>query len=265
MIGNVIARLDQETQSAGVSIRIGFMASLPHPEGEQHRFRNRTQAGLFLASRLQQYADRSDVLVVALPRGGVPVGYEVAKALHVPLDILIVRKLGTPGQEELAMGAIASGGFQVVNQEIVRMLGISESEIRSIEARELRELERREQIYRAGRVPHEIRGKTVILVDDGVATGTTVRVAIAALRAQGPSSIVAAFPVAAPSTCEELRSEVDELVCLLTPQSLYAIGFWYEDFDATSDDTVCDLLKRAEENIAPTTSLSRYQPPTEKV
>ena len=215
-----------------------------------NRFRDRAEAGRLLARKLRAYADRPDVLVIALPRGGVPVGFEIAQALHVPLDVVIVRKLGTPGQEELAMGAIASGGFRVLNETVVRELAISDAEIGSVAAREQQELERRERLYRAGRAAPEIRGRTVILADDGIATGTTTRVAIAALKAQRPFRIIVAVPVAAPSTCEELRKEVDEVICLIAPESLIAIGYWYENFSPTSDEEVCDLLRQAKEELA---------------
>ncbi len=210
------------------------------------RFRNRTEAGLLLAKKLAAYAGRPDVLVLALPRGGVPVGFEVAKALHAPLDFLIVRKLGTLGQEELAMGAITSGGVQVLNDEVVRALGISEEEIDSVAAKEQKELERRERVYRGRRAAPDVHGRTVILVDDGIATGTTIRVAIAALKTQSPSRLVVAVPVAPFSTCEELREEVDEVVCLLSPKEFWAIGLWYQNFPQTSDEEVCNLLKRAD-------------------
>jgi putative phosphoribosyl transferase len=209
------------------------------------RFRNRTEAGFLLAKKLAAYANRPDVLVLALPRGGVPVGFEVAKALHAPLDVVIVRKLGTPGQEELAMGAITSGGVRVLNDRVVQAFGISESEIDSVAAKEQEELERRERLYRGRRAAPAIRNRTVILVDDGIATGTTIRVAIAALKTQSPSRLVVAVPVAPLSTCEELREEVDEVVCLLSPGEFWAISLWYQNFPQTSDEEVCNLLGRA--------------------
>ena len=215
-------------------------------ETRLERFRDRATAGRLLAERLAAYADRPEVLILALPRGGVPVAFEVAKALHAPLDVVIVRKLGTPGQEELAMGAITSGGMQVLNDLVVEALDISPSAIDSVAARERRELERRERLYRGNRPPLDVRGRTVILVDDGIATGTTMRVAIVALRRQQPSRIVVAVPVAAPSTCEELRKEVEEIVCLLSPWELMAISLWYEDFTQTRDEEVCQLLEQAE-------------------
>lgn len=209
------------------------------------RFRDRSEAGLLLAKKLAAYADRRDVLVLALPRGGVPVGFEVAQALHAPLDVLIVRKLGTPGQEELAMGAITSGGVRVLNDRVVRELGISEGEIDSVAAREQKELERRERVYRGHRAAPGIGNRTVILVDDGIATGTTIRVAIAALKTQSPSRLVVAVPVAPLSTCEDLRKEADEFVCLLSPEEFWAISLWYQNFPQTSDEEVCNLLERA--------------------
>jgi putative phosphoribosyl transferase len=210
------------------------------------RFGNRTEAGLLLAKKLADYADRPDVLVLALPRGGVPVGFEVAKALHAPLDVVIVRKLGTPGQEELAMGAITSGGVRVLNDRVVQALGISEKEIDSVAAKEQKELERRERLYRGRRAAPEVCNRTVILVDDGIATGTTIRVAIAALKTQSPSRLIVAVPVAPLSTCEELEQEVDKVVCLLSPQEFWAISLWYENFPQTSDEEVCNLLERAD-------------------
>ena len=216
------------------------------------KFRNRTEAGILLAKKLTDYADRRDVLVLALPRGGVPVGFEVAKALHAPLDVVIVRKLGTPGQEELAMGTITSGGVRVLNHEVVRALGISESEIDSVAAKEQKELERRERLYRGRRAAPKVCNRTVILVDDGIATGTTIRVAITALKTQNPSRLVVAVPVAPLSTCEELKGEVDEVVCLLSPEEFWAISLWYENFPQTSDEEVCNLLDRVDrERSAP--------------
>jgi len=214
-------------------------------EFTSRRFRNRTEAGKLLAKRLTAYADRHDVLVLALPRGGVPVGFEVAKALHAPLDVLIVRKLGTPGQEELAMGAITTGGVRVLNNEVIQALGISEGEIDSVAAKEQKELERREHLYKGSRGTPDVRGVTVILVDDGIATGTTMRVAITALKTQHPARLIVAVPVAPFSTCEELKKEVQEFVCLLTPEPFLAIGQWYENFAQTSDEEVCDLMERA--------------------
>jgi predicted phosphoribosyltransferase len=194
---------------------------------------------------LRGYAGRGDVLVLALPRGGVPVGYEVARALDAPLDVFLVRKLGVPGHEELAMGAIASGGVRVVNRSVVEMLEIPKRVIDEVTAAEAPELERRERAYRAGRPPPPVVGRTVILVDDGLATGSTMRAAADALRRQGPARLVIAVPVGAEETCEAFRGEVDEVVCALTPEQFYAVGMWYEDFTQTTDDEVRELLARA--------------------
>lgn len=208
-------------------------------------FRDRTEAGQLLAKRLTAYANRLDVLVLALPRGGVPVAYEVARALGVPLDVFVVRKLGVPGHEELAMGAIASGGECVLNDDVVEALRIPRHVIEAASARELRELERRERAYRGDRPAPKVRGRTVILVDDGLATGATMRAAVHALRRLGPARIVVAVPTAAPSTCEEFRHEADECVCVITPEPFHGVGLWYEDFSQTTDDEVRDLLERA--------------------
>jgi predicted phosphoribosyltransferase len=210
-------------------------------------FHDRIEAGQQLAAKLMDYADRPDVLVLALPRGGVPIGFEVARALHAPLDIFLVRKLGLPGQEELAMGAIATGGVRVLNEEVVGPLHVSEGLIDQVAAREEEELKRREQMYRGERPPPDVRGRTVILVDDGLATGSTMRAAVAALRRQGPARIIVAVPVGAEETCAAFRDEADEVVCARTPEPFYAVGFWYQDFSQTSDEEVRDLLGRAEE------------------
>jgi putative phosphoribosyl transferase len=207
------------------------------------RFRNRTDAGRQLAEKLAAYTDRPDVLVLALPRGGVPVGHEVARALGAPLDVFLVRKLGVPGYEELAMGAVATGGVRVLNDEIVRGLGISEREIDAAVARELQELARRERLYRGDRPPPDVAARTVILVDDGLATGATMRAAIQALRQQQPARIVVAVPTASPDTCEVLKAEADEMICAITPEPFLAVGHWYEDFTQTTDDEVQDLLR----------------------
>ena len=208
------------------------------------RFRNRTDAGRRLAEKLAAYADRPDVLVLALPRGGVPVGFEVARALGAPLDVFLVRKLGVPGYEELAMGAVATGGVRVLNDEIVRGLGISEHEIDAVVARELRELSRRDRLYRGDRPLWDVAGRTVILVDDGLATGATMRAAVQALRQQQPGRIVAAVPTASPDTCQVLKAEADDVICAITPEPFFAVGHWYDDFAQTTDDEVRELLAR---------------------
>jgi putative phosphoribosyl transferase len=209
----------------------------------QGRFRDRAQAGRVLAERLARYAGRDDVLVLGLPRGGVPVAAEVARALGAPLDVFLVRKLGLPGQEELAMGALASGGALVLNEELVEALRLPPSLIEQVARREEEELRRREELYRGARPPPEVEGKTVVLVDDGLATGSTMRAAVTALRRLEPAWIVVAVPAAPVSTCEELRPEVDELVCARTPQPFYAVGVWYENFDQVGDDEVRALLE----------------------
>jgi predicted phosphoribosyltransferase len=208
-------------------------------------FRDRADAGRALAERLAHYANRPDVLVLALPRGGVPVAYEVARALGAPLDVFLVRKLGVPGQEELAMGAIATGGVRVLNDDVLRVLQIPDEVIESVAESQGRELERRERSYRDDRPLPRVRGRTVILIDDGLATGSSMRAAIAALRQQKPARIVVAVPVAAAATAEEMRREVDELVCVATPEPFYAVGSWYEDFTQTSDAEVHALLEQA--------------------
>ena len=209
-------------------------------------YRDRIEAGRLLATKLTAYAHRQDVLVLALPRGGVPVAYEVAKALHAPLDVFVVRKLGVPGHEELAMGDIATGGIRVINEEVVRMLRIPDRIIDAVAAQEQQELERRERLYRDDRPPPDVSGRTVILVDDGLATGSTMRAAIEALRRQHPAHVVVAVPVAAPSTCDEFRAEVDDIICAKTPEPFYGVGYWYEDFSQTTDNEVHDLLAWAE-------------------
>lgn len=209
------------------------------------RFRDRQDAGRQLAEALSRYAGQDDVLVLALPRGGVPVGYEVARALRVPLDLMLVRKLGVPGHEELAMGAIASGGVRIVSKDVISTLGIPEREIAAVAAAEEQELGRRERAYRDARPPLAVRGRTVILVDDGLATGATMRAAAAALRAQDVKRLVVAVPVAPPETCEALRAEVDDVVCAREPEPFLAVGVWYEDFTQTTDDEVRELFARA--------------------
>jgi len=208
-------------------------------------FRNRTEAGRRLAQRLVAYAGLPDVLVLGLPRGGVPVAFEVARALEAPLDVFIVRKLGVPGHEELAMGAIASGGIRVLNDDVVRSLSIPDRVIEAVTARELRELRWRERAYRGDRPPPDVRGRTVILVDDGIATGSTMRAAIAALRRLEPTRLIVAVPTAAPSACDEIRGEADDCICEMMPDPFHAVGLWYEDFSQTTDDEVRDLLDEA--------------------
>jgi putative phosphoribosyl transferase len=209
------------------------------------RFRDRSEAGRILARELADYAGRDDVVVLALPRGGVPVGYELAKELGAPLDAFVVRKVGVPGYEELAMGAVATGGVLVLDDAMVQRLGISPAEVERIVTAERRELERREVAYRKGRDPPDLEGKTVILVDDGLATGASMRAAALAVRRHKPARVVVAVPVAAAETCREFREDVDEVVCALTPAPFYAVGLWYEDFSQTSDEEVRELLARA--------------------
>jgi len=208
-------------------------------------FQDRKDGGRQLAARLTNYADRPDVLVLALPRGGVPVAFEVAKHLAAPLDIFLVRKLGVPGQEELAMGAIASGGVRVLNENVVRTLGIPDHVVDMVAAEEEREVERREREYRDGRPPVDVSGRTVILVDDGLATGSSMRVAALALRKKNPARIIVAVPAASPATCAEFEPEVDQVICAVTPEPFWAVGQWYRDFSQTTDEEVHDLLKRA--------------------
>jgi putative phosphoribosyl transferase len=215
------------------------------------RFRDRAHAGRLLAARLRRHAGRPDVVVLGLPRGGVPVAAEVAERLRVPLDVFLVRKLGVPGHEELAMGAIATGGVRVLNEAVLAAAGVSGEDVAAATAREREELRRRERAYRDDRPPPDLRGRTVVLVDDGLATGATMRAAAAAARRQQAACVIVAVPVAAPDTCRELRAEADEVVCLATPEPFYAVGLWYERFAPTTDDEVRRLLARARDAPAP--------------
>jgi predicted phosphoribosyltransferase len=209
------------------------------------RFRNRRDAGQWLAADLHAYAGRADVIVLALPRGGVPVGYEVAATLGAPLDVFVVRKLGLPGHEELAMGALASGGVRVLDEELIRVARVSPAEVSRVTTAEQAELERRERRYRGDRPFPDLRGKTAILVDDGLATGSTMRAAVTALRIEGPTRIVVAVPVAAAETCDALRTLADDVICAVTPEPFHAVGLWYDDFSQTTDDEVRELLERS--------------------
>jgi putative phosphoribosyl transferase len=215
------------------------------------RFADRAEAGRELAAALGGYRGRGDVIVLALPRGGVPVAFEVARELRAPLDVFVVRKLGLPAQPELAMGAIASGGVQVLNEEVVRTLSVPRQMIEEVAAREQEELARREHVYRGDRPRRPVEGKTIILVDDGVATGSTMRAAVQALRKQNPAEIVIAIPVAPPETCAALEREADRVVCVRTPEPFLALGAWYASFTQTSDAEIQDLLARAEEDAGP--------------
>jgi predicted phosphoribosyltransferase len=211
-------------------------------------FRNRIEAGRFLARKLAEYANRPDVVVLALPRGGVPVAYEVAQALKAPLDIFVVRKLGVPGYEECAMGAIASGGIRVLDDQLIKSLHIPVDLVAEVTAIEFAELQRRERLYRGTRAPMDITGQTVIIVDDGLATGSTMRAAVTALRKQNPKKIVVAVPVGARDTCDSFRNEVDTVaVCAITPEPFRAVGIWYRNFSQTTDAEVQQLLRKAEQ------------------
>jgi predicted phosphoribosyltransferase len=209
------------------------------------RFRNRIDAGRQLAAALAKYANRPDVIVLGLPRGGIPVAAEVARALHVPLDVFVVRKLGVPGHEEYAMGAIASGGVRLLDRRTVAAAGLTPAQVESVTAAERAELERRERSYRGDRPFPELTRRTVILVDDGLATGASMRAAIEALRQERPARIVVAVPVAAPETCHAFRHVADEIVCAATPEPFYAVGRWYDDFSQTTDQEVHELLASA--------------------
>ena len=223
----------------------------------ERAFANRSEAGRLLAEKLEKYANRNDVIVLGLPRGGVPVAYEVAKHLHVPLDVFIVRKLGVPGFEELAAGAIASGSVRVLNEDVMRAIPYGDAAIEAVTAKETAELQRREQIYREGRPAPELRGNIVMLVDDGLATGATMRAAVKALHQSGAAKIVVAVPVGPPDTCREIAQEADETICLSTPEFFQAVGQYYEDFSQTSDDDVRKLLTRAEQEISRDKSTSQ--------
>ena len=214
------------------------------PQVSTQPFRDRAEAGDLLAARLSGLADRDDVIILALPRGGVPVGYEVARSLRVAFDVFVVRKLGVPGHEELAMGAIASGGVRLVNHDVADPLGIPQSVIDRVAQREQFELERRERLYRGARPMIPLANKTVVLIDDGLATGSTMRAAVTATRLQQPARILVAVPVGASSTCQELADEADEVICLRSPEPFVAVGRWYRDFTPTSDDEVRTLLAR---------------------
>ena len=211
------------------------------------QFRDRDEAGALLAARLMAYANKPDVIVLALPRGGVPVGAQVAKKLKVPLDVFVVRKLGLPGHEELAMGAIASGGVRVLNREVIDQFAIPESILEQTGQAELRELTRREKVYREDRPAPAVEGRTIILVDDGIATGSTMRAAITALRMLRAGRVIVATPIAAMSTAEEMQLEVDEFFAALTPPDFGGVGEWYDDFSQTTDEEVRQLLRKANE------------------
>ena len=208
-------------------------------------FRNRIDAGQILAQHLQSYKDRPDTLVLALPRGGVPVAYEVARELNAPLDVFIVRKLGVPGHEELGMGAIATGGVRILHEGIVREMGIPQHAIDVVSEREQRELERREQLYRGDRPAPRIEGRTVIIVDDGLATGSSMKAAVQALRQRGPARLIVAVPTAPAETCNQFKEIADEVVCAITPEPFFAVGGSYGDFSQTTDEEVRDLMQRA--------------------
>jgi len=217
-----------------------------------HRFRDRSEAGRYLGEELRQrgYTAGVDLIVLALPRGGVPVGYEVSRALNAPLDVFVVRKVGVPGHEELAMGAVASGGVNVVNEDVLDMLRIPPAMFQVVARKELQEVERREKEYRGDKARPDLKGKTVILVDDGLATGSTMLAAVRAVRLAGAERIVVAVPVAAEQTCDAFRQEVDDVICAITPEPFHAVGIWYEDFSQTSDEEVRELLARASQKLS---------------
>src|SRR3954471_20363002 len=214
------------------------------------RFRDRSEAGRVLAEQLRPYAGRDDVVVLALPRGGVPVAYQVATELGVPLDVFLVRKLGIPGQEELAFGAIATGGTRVLNKELIERLDLPPEWIEAIDAKERRELERRERAYRGDRPPPDLAGRTVILVDDGLATGSTMLAAVQAVREDDPAKVVVAVPIADPEVCAGLEAVADDVVCASTQRPMRAVGAWYDDFSQTTDDEGRELLARAHRPLA---------------
>jgi putative phosphoribosyl transferase len=212
-------------------------------------FRNRTEAGQFLAGKMNVFKNQSDVLVLALPRGGVPVAFEVAMAIRAPLDVFVVRKLGVPGHEELAFGAIATGGVRVLSEDVIHSMGLSREQIDRTIAREQAELERRESDYRGDRPAPNPSGRRVVLVDDGLATGATMLAAIRALRQENPAEIIVGVPVAAPAACSEFEPEVDAIICAVTPEPFYAVGLWYEDFTQTTDEEVRQLLDEASQRV----------------
>jgi len=223
------------------------------------QFRDRKEAGKLLAAQLAAYANQQDLIVLALPRGGVPVGFEIALALHAPLDVIVVRKLGVPGQEELAMGAIATSGIRILNKDVVQFLNIPDEVVDHVTAQELKELERRERLYRGERPAYDVGGRTIILVDDGIATGATMHAAVAAIKQRQPTCIIIAVPTAAPSTCDEFAMEVDELVCVIRPEPFIAVGYWYRQFSQTSDEEVHHLLEQANQR---TSTIPRNTPTT---
>lgn len=220
------------------------------PDGDINRFADRRAAGVELGTRLDPLKGRKDVVVLALPRGGVPVGYEVARELGAPLDVFLVRKLGVPRHPELAMGAIASGGVRVLNEDVIRWYGIPGAVIDHVARTEQKELERREIAYRDGRPPIDLSGRVVLLVDDGLATGSTMKAAVKAVRAHAPARIVVAVPVGAPDTCRQLAEIADEVVCARTPEPFSAVGLWYRDFSQTGDDEVRELLHESSLAVA---------------
>ena len=233
----------------GILFLSGKIIRLIAKVGKMALFSDRRDAGKKLAQKLSAYAHRSDVVVLALPRGGVPVAYEVALALNAPLDIFTVRKLGLPGHEELAMGAIASGGARVINQDVVRTFNIPQGVVEAVAKQELKELERRERAFRGDREMREIHDKTAILIDDGLATGASMQAALMGLRARDPARIVAAVPTAPLETCEALKPLVDEMICATTPEPFYGVGQWYEDFSQVTDEQVQTLLEQASQQV----------------